>query len=186
MRRNGNLQSLRCAVVACAACFTLLAAGCDVYTERPAHAAAQNASWATAAPVAAAAPTAARPFGQIQFVDGYQLGFEQAARQGRPMLLFFTATWCHYCHQMEAEALVDPRVVALSGRFVCVRIDADREPGVCQKFQVQGFPTVQFIAPRGERLQQIAGMADAESLLREMQATLGRLAAADGAYYAVQ
>ena len=52
-------------------------------------------------------------------------GWRTAERENKPLLLFFTAQWCHYCHQMAGEAFTNPQVVSLSEKFVCVLVDAD-------------------------------------------------------------
>jgi thioredoxin-like negative regulator of GroEL len=127
----------------------------------------------------AAAPPAPAPKvarGNIQFVDGYRNGYEQAAREGKPMLLFFTASWCEYCHQMAREAFVQEQVVGLSEQFVCILIDADREPEVCRQFQVRGYPTVQFLSPWGTPLNRIVGKKPGHQLVVEMHAALQALA----------
>ena len=64
------------------------------------------------------------------------------------MLIFFTAQWCRFCHQMADEAFTHPQVVSLSEHFVCVLVDADSEPEICRKFGVTGYPTIQFVSPR--------------------------------------
>ncbi len=114
--------------------------------------------------------------GKIPFVEGYGQGYEQAAREGKPMLLFFTASWCEYCHQMAEEAFVQEQVVSLSERFVCVLIDADREPDVCRQFQVRGYPTVQFLSPWGAPLNRVVGKKPGHQLVVEMHAALQALA----------
>ena len=58
--------------------------------------------------------------GGVQFVADSEVGLELAARQKRPCLLFFTAEWCTYCHQMEETAFVDPKIKQLAEQFVCV------------------------------------------------------------------
>lgn len=114
--------------------------------------------------------------GHIQFVEGFRQGYEQASREGKPMLLFFTARWCEYCHQMADEAFVQEQVVSLSERFVCVLIDADREPEVCRQFQVRGYPTVQFLSPWGTPLNRVVGKKPGHQLVIEMNAALQALA----------
>src|SRR5688572_16624710 len=70
----------------------------------------------------AVAPEHAIAKGRLNFVEGYQKGYDVAAREGKPLMLFFTAEWCHFCHQMADEAFTDAQVVGLSQQFVCVLI----------------------------------------------------------------
>ena len=156
----------------CRACLlaVLLLAGCQDAEPQPVQ---------SAAPPAAAPPAVAR--GQIRFVDGYQYGIEQAQREGKPMLLFFTAQWCEFCHQMANEAFVQEQVVGLSERFVCILVDADREPEICRQFQVRGYPTIQFLSPLGVPLNRVVGKKPGHQLVMEMHAALQAVARREAA-----
>ena len=114
--------------------------------------------------------------GLIQFVSDSSLGCQLAKQQGLPCLLFFTAEWCTFCHQMEATAFADPAIGKLAKSFVCVLVDADREPDFCQKYDIDGFPTVQFLAADGRRLRRLVGRQSATDLAAGMQAALERMA----------
>jgi len=144
--------------------------GCEVGVESP----------PSPAPISAArqAPAASGRLarGNLRFVEGYANGYQQAAIQGKPMLLFFTAEWCHFCHQMADEAFTNPQVVSLSERFVCVLIDVDAEPGVCGQFQVSRYPTIQFVSARGVALERIVGKRPGHQLMMAMQAALQSVA----------
>ena len=128
-------------------CFAILP-GCDDGVPP------QTTTQQSAPPAAPLRPTASRSespppvYRSMRFIEGYSTGVEAAAAQKKPMLLFFTATWCHYCRQLAAEAFTDTTVVGLSERFVCVLVDADREPAVCRYFQVPAYPTIQFVSAR--------------------------------------
>lgn len=114
--------------------------------------------------------------GGLQFVADSKIGLQLAAQRKSPCLLFFTAEWCTYCHQMEETAFVDPSIRALAEKFVCVLVDADREPEVCRQFAVRGYPTVQFLSAEGRRLQSLVGRQSTSQLATGMQAALQRLA----------
>ena len=133
-----------------------------------------------AGPAPAAHPTPASTSrlarGHLLFVEGYAQGYEQAMSQGKPMLMFFTAQWCHFCHQMADEAFTHPQVVSLSEHFVCVLIDVDAEPDVCRQFQVSRYPTIQFVSPRGVPLERIVGKQPGHQLMMAMQAALQSVA----------
>lgn len=114
--------------------------------------------------------------GYLRFIEGYPQGYSQAVREAKPMLLFFTAEWCHFCHQMADEAFTHPQVVSLSEQFVCILVDADLEPDVCRQFQVTGYPTIQFLSSRGVPLERIVGKKPGHQLMMSMQAALQSLA----------
>lgn len=156
-------------------------AGCEASVESVSAPRDQPGDAAGAGPAATSAgpvPPLAR--GNLQFVDGYSRGLELAQSTHKPMLVFFTAEWCHFCHQMADEAFTHPQVVALAEHFVCVLVDADAQPDVCRQFRVQAFPTVQFVSPRGVPLNRIVGKKPGNQLMMSMQAALQSVARRPG------
>jgi protein disulfide-isomerase len=115
---------------------------------------------------------AEEPPRDIEFIDGYLRGYQQARQAGKPMLVLFAARGCGYCERMMSDASTDEQVVALSRRFVCILVDADAEPDVCRDFRVQGYPTIQFISPRGVPLNRLMGQTPSRRLALQMQAAL--------------
>ena len=70
-----------------------------------------------------------------------------------PVLLSVTAPWCTHCREMDEGTYAEPRVAAhLSDGFVPVRVDADRQPRVRERYNVGGFPVTAFLTPDGEVL----------------------------------
>lgn len=143
--------------------------GCEIGVEQP-----DSASQPDAADTASQPTHLAK--GNLRFVDGYRQGYAASARENKPMLLFFTASWCGYCRQMADEAFTNPQVVSLSHNFVCVLIDADTEPDVCRQFQVTGYPTIQFLSPRGVPLERVVGKKPGHQVMMAMQAALQHVA----------
>jgi thiol-disulfide isomerase/thioredoxin len=174
-------------VSACALLLVGLLAGCEVGIEEgprdtaqaPAPADSPRDPTARQAQFTERQPTTNSPRvarGYLHFVEGYQQGFGQATAEGKPMLLFFTAEWCHFCHQMADEAFMHPQVVSLSEHFVCILVDADLEPEICRYFQVTGYPTIQFLSSRGVALERIVGKKPGHQLMMSMQAALQAVA----------
>ena len=114
--------------------------------------------------------------GQIRFINDAQTGLQLAEQQRLPCLLFFTAEWCTFCHQMEETAFVDATIGKLAKHFVCVFVDADREPQLCQHYGIRGYPTLQFLATDGRRLHRLVGRQTTQQLAGGMRAALQRLA----------
>ena len=122
------------------------------------------------APAEPARPTVVQ--GMMRFGEDFQQALAEAQRDGKPLLVFFTAEWCHYCHQMAGEAFVNPQVVDLSQRFVCVLIDADAQAEVCRQFRVSAYPTVQFVSPQGMLLNRMEGKRPSNQVMMAMQTAL--------------
>lgn len=114
--------------------------------------------------------------GNLNFIPGFHEGAARAQVTGKPMLVFFTAEWCRFCHQMANEAFVQEQVVKLSERFTCILVDADAEPDVCREFSVQAYPTILFLSPDGVLLQRVKGKKPAHYLAMQMQAALQAIA----------
>lgn len=108
----------------------------------------------------------------VPFLQDYAGGLEQARRQRKPILVFFSAPNCVYCLEMLDKTFRDEAVVALANEFVCVQVDSSREPQVCQDLAVAGYPTVQFLTPHGVPLSRVTGMKPAEQLAAQMRAAL--------------
>ncbi len=89
----------------------------------------------------------------IAWRDWGAAAFDAAAASNRPVLLNLTATWCHWCHIMDATTYADAAVIQLiNENFVSIRVDADRNPHVQDRYIAGGWPTTAFLTPTGEVL----------------------------------
>jgi hypothetical protein len=77
-----------------------------------------------------------------------------------------------FCRQMREETFADQQIIELASQFVCLAVDVDQEPEICQDFHVEAFPTIQFISPQGVRLHRVLGKKDPETLAAQMQVAL--------------
>lgn len=79
--------------------------------------------------------------------------FARARVERKPVLLSISATWCHWCHEMDRTSYADPAVVTLiNERFVPVRVDADERPDISERYNLGGWPTTAFLTPEGDIL----------------------------------
>jgi len=77
--------------------------------------------------------------------------FERAAGSGKPVLLSLTVPWSAECRAMDRGTFGEPRIAAnINDGFVPVRVDADRNPRVRERYTMGGFPSTVFLTPEGE------------------------------------
>jgi thioredoxin-like negative regulator of GroEL len=95
----------------------------------------------------------------------------QARSQKKPLLLYWSASWCPPCNQLKATLFNRADFIARSQGFVAVHIDGDL-PGAQKlgaRFKVRGYPTLILMTADGVELTRLPGEADAPQVMRVLQ-----------------
>ncbi len=94
----------------------------------------------------------------------------ESQANGKPVLAYFTASWCPPCQRMKQSTWTDARVqAALSAGWIPVKIDVDSEEEIAQKFGVTSIPRLQLIDTQGEPGAARIGFTSADELLKWLQ-----------------
>lgn len=104
------------------------------------------------------------------FIYDYAEARRIAREEGRPMLVLFTNRDCPCCRYMLQQALRDPAAQEPMAKYVCVHVELEQAPQLCQQFRVQSFPTIQFLTSEGVAVRRVIGQmggAEVAALLRD-------------------
>jgi thiol:disulfide interchange protein len=120
-------------------------------------------------PAEAAAPS-------IQWVEGdVNAAFARAATEGKPVFLYWGASWCPPCHELKATVFSRPDFIEKMKLFVPVYIDGDA-PGAQKwgdEFRVSGYPSVVVLRADRTELARINGGMDLNQYAEVLDLVLG-------------
>ena len=89
----------------------------------------------------------------------------EAAGAGRPVLVYFTATWCGPCQGMKRTTWSDARVETALRSYVPVKIDIDQQKELAQRYAVDGIPYFVVLDREGIARRTSVGAMDADEFL---------------------
>ncbi len=86
----------------------------------------------------------------------------EAKARNLPLWIQFTGPWCIFCRKMDANAFVEPAIVARSqSRFVPLKLRSDANENLVAQFGITSLPSSVVLSPSGKSiLAQSAGYSD--------------------------
>lgn len=109
--------------------------------------------------------------GSIDWQEWDQSVFTKAKQDGRHVLLYMEAVWCHWCHVMDEKTYHDPAVMAyIAKHYVPVKVDQDRRPDLGNRYKAWGWPATVALAADGTEIVKRAGYIAPEPFLRLLKA----------------
>ncbi len=116
--------------------------------------------------------------GGLTWYKSYPKALEKARAEGKPLLVYFWASWCKYCAKLESEVYPSQEVKKLlTEEFVLIAINLDEDSEIPQKYNVRYPPAEIFITPEEEVLTEIMGYTPKENFLLYIQEALSKFKA---------
>ncbi|MGO9952975.1 MAG: thioredoxin domain-containing protein [Dissulfurispiraceae bacterium] len=80
--------------------------------------------------------------------------FDEAEKEGKPILLSISAVWCYWCHVMDETTYSAIDVIDyINSNFIPVRVDANMRPDIDNLYNQGGWPSTVVLTPKGEIVQ---------------------------------
>jgi thiol-disulfide isomerase/thioredoxin len=153
--RNAVAASLAAVCVASAALAAMgIAAAPAAFARAPAAPPSANAAWLQAATDA-----------------DIDRAFAGARQAGKPVMLYWGASWCPPCNHLKANFFAREDFAAIARSFVVVHIDGDAAGAqkLSRRFAASGYPTVIVFAPDGTERTRLPGDVEPAQLLEVLQ-----------------
>lgn len=93
-----------------------------------------------------------QPTEVIPWRSDFDAARAESGRSGKPLLAYFTASWCGPCERMKHTTWADPAVDAALRGYVPVKIDVDQRADLAEAHGVSGIPAYLVISPDGRSL----------------------------------
>ncbi len=95
-----------------------------------------------------------------------------AAKDGKPVYIYFFSNECPYCGMMENTLSNQSVIEVLNTHFVATRVNVAERPDLASRYSVPGTPFHVFLYPNGSLIGRVAGYRDPESFLAILQRVL--------------
>jgi len=97
----------------------------------------------------------AAPPSAIEWRTDFDAALAEARRDGKRVLVDFSADWCPPCIAMKHDVWPDPRVSrAVADGYVPLLIDTDRTAAIPERYGVTGIPTILILDANGKVLRE--------------------------------
>jgi thioredoxin-related protein len=130
---------------------------------------------------ALAAPAAPVHADGVTWLSDYNTARQAAHDKRLPLVIDFSIKNCTYCRALETTTFQDPAVVKLlSGHFIAVHLDGEKEAYLAQMLKINNYPTLVFADPDGKIVARQDGYVKPEEFAKQLDHVLAGMQPTDG------
>ena len=101
----------------------------------------------------------------VAWTTDYGGAFDVATKEKKPVLLYFTASWCPPCQQMKKTTFADASVAEALRDCVAVKVDVDENRQAAAEHKVRSIPHMMLLSPDGKVLKKTGGYIPPEQFI---------------------
>jgi len=75
----------------------------------------------------------------------YEEALKLSEKHNMPIMILFTADWCHWCEKMKKETFTNPNVKEKLKNYIYCEINTDNDSWVAKKYKVKSLPSCAII-----------------------------------------
>ena len=106
---------------------------------------------------------------KIDFFTDFDSALATAQQKNQNILVDFYTDWCRWCTTLDTLTYIDSAVIELSKSVVFVKIDAEVDSNLADKYSITGFPTILYLRPDGTEIDRIGGFLPPEQFLETVE-----------------
>lgn len=107
---------------------------------------------------------------KIPWRHDFNAARQEALSAHKPVLAYFTATWCGPCQEMHRTTWADPKVESALRDYVPIKIDVDENSKVAAQYHVEGIPAYMILDDQGTAIRQGEGLRSSDEFLEWLRA----------------
>ena len=121
-----------------------------------------------------AKPQAQVSASSVDWIRDIKLAWQIAKTQDKPILIDFYTEWCGWCKRLEKDTYSNNQVQQSLEKFVCVKIDAEKNRALAREYKVNGFPSTVFLRSSGQLIEVVPGYFPPQDFLKLLDNILSK------------
>ena len=108
--------------------------------------------------------------GPDPYYSDFDAAMAAAKEKNMDVLIKFYTDWCHWCHTIDTVVLVQDQAKEFFTReMLMVRVNAEVDTLLAQKYAISGYPTLVLVHPDGAEVDRIVGYMPIAPFLQQLR-----------------